>query len=60
MRKIFITILRNRLLDWAEANSELCESQFGFRQGSQTTDAIFVTTTAIKSFKKQKKLLFTR
>ena len=59
MGKVFTTILRNRLLDWAKANGKLCESQFGFRQGRQTTDAIFVIATAIQSFKKRKKLFFT-
>ena len=59
MGKVFTVILRNRLLDWAEADGKLCESQFGFRQGRQTTDAVFVIATAIQSFKKRKKPLFT-
>ena len=57
MGKVFITILRNRLLDWAKANGKLCESQFEFRpwQGRQITDVVFIIAIAIQSFKKRKK-----
>ena len=57
MGKIFTTILRNRLLDWAEANSKLCESQFGFRQGRLTTDAIFCHYNSNPIFQKAKKAI---
>lgn len=59
MGKLFTAVLRDRLLYWAELNDKLCESQFGFRQGRRTTDALFVITTAIQSYKKKKKPLFT-
>ena len=59
MEKLYTSILRDRFQYWAELNGHLCESQFGFRQGRRTTDAIFVITTAIQSYKKKNKSLFT-
>ena len=58
MGKLYMSILRDRLQYWAELNGLLCESQFGFRQGRRTTDAIFVIR-AIQSYKKKNKSLFT-
>ena len=59
MGKLYTSILRDRLQYWAELNGHLCESQFGFKQGRRTTDAIFVITTAIQLYKKKNKSLFT-
>ena len=56
MGKLFFTILRDRLLHLAKLNDKL---QFGYRQGRRTTDAKFVIITAIQSYKKKNKPLFT-
>ena len=59
MSKLFTAIIRDRLLYWANLNDKLNESQFGFRQGRRTTDAIFIMTTAIQASKKKKIPLYT-
>jgi len=41
MSKIFTSLLNNRLLKWADANSIITDAQFRFRPGVSTTDAIF-------------------
>ena len=58
MSKIFTAIIRDRLLYWADLNDKLNESQFGFRQGRRTTDAIFIMSTAIQAYKKKKSPLY--
>ena len=58
LSKIFTAIIRDRLIDWAEANGKLNEAQFGFRGGRRTTDPIFVLSTAIQAFKKRHKPLY--
>ena len=40
MGKIFTTIIRDRLMDWAEESNCLSDVQFGFRQGRRTCDPI--------------------
>lgn len=57
MGKLFTAIIKDRLLSWADMNSKLNESQFGFRQGRRTTDTIFVLSTAIQSYKEEKATL---
>ena len=59
MGKIFTSILRDRISDWAEANGILNESQFGFRENRRTTDAIFILNAIIQIFKKKRKPLYT-
>ena len=39
--KIFTGILNNRIINWAESNNILSDSQFGFRKGRSTADAVF-------------------
>ena len=54
MGKIFSSILRDRISDWAEANGILNESQFRFRVKRRTTDAIFILHTITQIFQKKR------
>ena len=54
MGKIFSSILRHRISDWAEANGILNESQFEFSENRRTTDAIFILHAITQIFKKKK------
>ena len=58
MGKVYTAVLRDRLSYWADLNGKLNESQFGFRQGRRTTDAIFIMSTAINTFKKRRAPLY--
>ena len=53
MGKIFTTIIRDRLMDWAEESNCLSDVQFGFRQGRRTCDPIFIINSAIQYYKKK-------
>ena len=56
--KLFTGVLNNRLSNWAENNNILSDSQFGFRKGCSTTDAIFVLNAIIQKVLKEKGRLF--
>lgn len=56
--KIFTGVLNNRLSNWAENNDVVSDSQFGFRKGCSTTDAIFVLNAIIQKILKEKGRLF--
>ena len=56
--KIFTGVLNNRLNKWAENNDVLSDSQFGFRKGRSTTDAIFVLNAIIQKMLNEKGRLF--
>ena len=56
--KLFTGILNNRVTKWAEHNSILSDSQFGFRKGRSTTDAIFVLNAIIQKILNEKGRLF--
>ena len=56
--KIFTGVLNNRLNKWAENNDVLSDSQFGFRMGRSTTDAIFVLNAIIQKILNEKGRLF--
>ena len=53
MGKIFTTIIRDRLMDWAEESNCLSDVQFGFRQGRRTCFPIFIINSAIQYYKKK-------
>ena len=59
MGKIFTSIIRDILMQWAETESLLNEAQHGFRQGRRTTNPIFILNTVIQHYKKKKKPLYT-
>ena len=56
--KLFTGILNNRVTKWAENNNILSDSQFGFRKGRSTTDAIFVLNAFIQKILNEKGRLF--
>ena len=56
--KIFTGILNNRLKNWAENNSIISDSQFGFRKGRSTTDACFVLNAIIQKILNEKGRLY--
>ena len=56
--KLFTGILNNRVTKWAENNNILSDSQFGFRKGRSTTDAIFVLNAIIQKILNGKGRLF--
>ena len=56
--KIFTGVLNKRLTDWAESNNVSSDSQFGFRRGRSTTDAIFVLYSVIQKILNEKKRLY--
>ena len=49
--KVFTRIIRNRIEMWAEDNSKLNDSQFGFRE-NRTIDAIYVLFNTLQVYKK--------
>ena len=46
--KIFPTILNNRLVQWSESTGRLDECQFGFREGRNTIDCIYILQSLIE------------
>ena len=48
--KLFTSILTHRVDKWSEDNNFLSDSQFGFRKGLSTVDAVFVLHNLIQSF----------
>ena len=55
MGKLFNSILNNRLLEWAEDNSKINDSQFGFPKNRRTTDGLFVVyTISLLAIKRKK------
>ena len=45
MSKIMTSILNDRLLEWAESNMKINDSQFGFRKNRRTTDTLYIILT---------------
>jgi hypothetical protein len=58
LSKLFTSILNKRLLTWSEEYSIISDTQFGFRPGSGTRDAIFVLYTLIAKTLREKKRLY--
>ena len=56
--KLVTGVLNNRIKKWAENSDILSDSQFGFRKGRSTTDAIFVLNSIIQKVLKEKGRLF--
>ena len=55
---IFTTILKRRILQWAETNDKFNGTQFGFRKNRRTMDPIFITNTVAEKAKKLKQPMF--
>ena len=47
--RIFLAVLSQRTLDWAEQNNVIPIEQFGFRLGHRASDAIYILTTLIQT-----------
>ncbi len=45
--KVYERLLLNRLMSWWRRNPRYLDSQFGFRQGASTLDAVFVLRTLV-------------
>lgn len=58
LSKIFTCILNKRITKWCEDNNVMSDSQFGFRKGCSTTDAIFVLHTLIQKVLNDRKRLY--
>ena len=58
MAKILSLILASRISDWAETEGILHHSQFGFRAGLSTIDAIFVLQSLWEISKETKSSLY--
>ena len=56
--KILTGVLNKRLAKWAENNNMSSDSQFGFRRGRSTTDAIFVLHAVVQKVLNEKGRLF--
>ena len=56
--KTFTGVLNQRLTDWAENNDISSDSQFGFRRGRSTTDAVFVLHSVIQKVLSEKGRLY--
>ena len=52
--KVFSMILSNRLESFAEENKLIDDTQIGFKKGSRTVDHMFILTTLIDKYVKQK------
>ena len=48
LSKLLTKILNKRLVNWAEREEKLLESQFGFREGRGTTDCLFILHSLIE------------
>lgn len=56
--KLFTIILNLRLLKWASSNDVLIDTQFGFRNGYSTKDAIFSLHSLIQNTFCKSKILY--
>ena len=57
LSKLFTSILNKRIIDWSEEHNVISDSQFGFRRGRSTTDAIFLLQSLIQKVLNQKERL---
>ena len=56
--KLFTSILNNRILLWERTYDILSDSQFGFRKGLSTIDAIFVLQSLVNKYLSDRKRLY--
>jgi len=57
--KIFAQVIMNRMNDWAESHEMRAATQFGFRKGMGTTEAIFMLRHLVDKAQMSDKHLFT-
>jgi len=58
LAKIFTGVLNKRINNWIENNNILSDTQFGFRSGRSTVDAIFVLNATIQKILNEKTRLY--
>ncbi|CAD6223760.1 GSCOCG00013007001-RA-CDS, partial [Cotesia congregata] len=56
--KLLTTIMANRIMEWADREGKIKESQAGFRRGRGTRDHIFMLNALINNKLKRKEKLF--
>ena len=56
--KLYCNVINNRLKEWEEENSVLCDSQNGFRKGRSTVDHIVSLTSLIETKKLKRQSTF--
>ena len=58
LTKVFTGVLNKRINTWIENNNVLSDTQFGFRSGRSTVDAIFVLNAVIQKILNEKGRLY--
>ena len=58
LSNVFTDILNKRVIDWVEEIHVISDSQFGFRRGRSTTDAIFLLQSLLQKVLNQKERLY--
>ena len=58
LSKVFMSILTNRLRDWADDQGHIHEEQSGFRRGHSTIDNIFILHSVIEHHLLRRKKLY--
>ena len=58
MAKLFTSVLNARLMKWSTENETITDSQFGFRSGFGTSDAVFAMHSIIQRYLNNKKMLY--
>ena len=58
LAKIFTGVLNSRMSKWVENNDVISDSQFGFRSGRSTVDAIFVLNAVVQKILNEKGRLY--
>ena len=48
--KLFVSILNNRIVKWAEENKVLSQGQIGFLKGNRTSDALIIVHNIISKY----------
>ena len=56
--KLFTSVLNNRILSWEGTYNIISDSQFGFRKGLSTIDAIFVLQSLVNKYLSDKKRIY--
>ena len=58
LSKLFTSILNKRIVFYCENNNIISDSQFGFRKGKSTVDALFILHTIVQNYLNEKKRLY--
>jgi len=58
LSKLFTTIINKRVEDFCNKNNTVSDSQFGFRKGKSTVDAIFILQSLVQNYLNNNKRLY--